>query len=227
MSEIRILGIDTTTGKKKLGQVGDTTIPAGGGGATWGSITGTLSSQTDLQTALDGKSATTHNHALNNLSEKSYNSLTDKPSSFPPSAHNLGGAEHNVDTLANLNLKISDNDVVGTDDSRLSDARTPLAHNQDASTINVGTLDGDRLPAMSATKKGGVPATGTPSNKYLRDDGTFQPVTASLPEVVPIKMTPTADQTILNDYAVIIARRYIISGTFKLTIQGTGVLRIQ
>lgn len=29
----------------------------GGGGGTWGSITGTLSSQTDLQSALDGKQA--------------------------------------------------------------------------------------------------------------------------------------------------------------------------
>ena len=31
------------------------TIPGGGGSTTWGSITGTLSSQTDLQTALDSK----------------------------------------------------------------------------------------------------------------------------------------------------------------------------
>jgi hypothetical protein len=30
-------------------------VPPGGGGAVWGAITGTLSSQTDLQTALDGK----------------------------------------------------------------------------------------------------------------------------------------------------------------------------
>jgi hypothetical protein len=31
------------------------TVTGGGGGATWGSITGTLSAQTDLQTALDGR----------------------------------------------------------------------------------------------------------------------------------------------------------------------------
>jgi len=49
----------------------------------------------------------------------------------------------------------------------------PAAHNQDASTINAGTLDGDRLPAISATKKGGVPLTGTPSGKFLKDDGTW------------------------------------------------------
>ena len=35
---------------------------AAGTSAAWGSITGTLSSQTDLQSALDGKSATTHDH---------------------------------------------------------------------------------------------------------------------------------------------------------------------
>ena len=33
----------------------DTAIAAGGGGAAWGGITGTLSAQTDLQAALDGK----------------------------------------------------------------------------------------------------------------------------------------------------------------------------
>ena len=33
-------------------------VAKGGGGAAWGSITGTLSDQTDLQSALDGKQAT-------------------------------------------------------------------------------------------------------------------------------------------------------------------------
>lgn len=32
--------------------------------ATWGGITGSLSSQTDLQAALDGKAATVHTHAI-------------------------------------------------------------------------------------------------------------------------------------------------------------------
>jgi hypothetical protein len=31
-------------------------------GSAWGGITGTLSAQTDLQTALDAKAATSHNH---------------------------------------------------------------------------------------------------------------------------------------------------------------------
>lgn len=43
----------------------------------------------------------------------------------------------------------------------------------DAAVITSGTLDGDRLPALSATKAGGAPATGAPSGKYLKDDGSW------------------------------------------------------
>jgi len=42
-----------------------------------------------------------------------------------------------------------------------------------AGDLSSGTLDGDRLPAMSTAKKGGVPATGTPSGLFLRDDSTW------------------------------------------------------
>ena len=51
-----------------------------------------------------------------------------------------------------------------------------LSHTHSGSDIASGTLDGDRLPGLSATKKGGVPATGTPSGKYLKDDGTWATV---------------------------------------------------
>jgi hypothetical protein len=46
-------------------------------------------------------------------------------------------------------------------------------HVHSAADVTSGTLDGDRLPAMSASKQGAVPATGTPSGKYLKDNGTF------------------------------------------------------
>ena len=39
-----------------------------------------------------------------------------------------------------------------------------------------GYLDGDELPALSQTKRGGVPPTGSPSNKFLRDDDSWQTV---------------------------------------------------
>lgn len=48
---------------KLCGEITSHTHPGGGdGGAAWGDITGTLSSQTDLQTALDGKAASSHDH---------------------------------------------------------------------------------------------------------------------------------------------------------------------
>jgi uncharacterized Zn-binding protein involved in type VI secretion len=73
-------------------------------GAEWGLITGTLSDQTDLQTALNNKSATTHNHNLNDLTEKSYNSLTDKPNLSSLHSHSNKTL---LDTYTNSNTNIS------------------------------------------------------------------------------------------------------------------------
>jgi hypothetical protein len=40
----------------------------GGGGSTvWGGISGTLSNQTDLDNALDGKAALSHSHAISDV----------------------------------------------------------------------------------------------------------------------------------------------------------------
>jgi hypothetical protein len=44
-------------------------IASAGGGTSWGSITGTLSSQTDLQSALDGKSDTGHTHTESDITD--------------------------------------------------------------------------------------------------------------------------------------------------------------
>lgn len=50
--------------------LGGTTWQGGGSGTpAWGSIVGTLSSQTDLQTALNGKAATSHTHTLSQISD--------------------------------------------------------------------------------------------------------------------------------------------------------------
>lgn len=58
---------------------------------------------------------------------------------------------------------------------------TPTAHEHAGADVTSGTLDGDRLPALSTTKKGGAPATGTPSGKFLKDDGTWAAPAASVP----------------------------------------------
>ena len=73
------IGIESDTGKWKLGNgttawtsLGYLNGPPGGGGATWGGITGTLSSQTDLQSALDAKQAS--DAQLTSLAALSYSS---------------------------------------------------------------------------------------------------------------------------------------------------------
>jgi hypothetical protein len=53
---------DAASDGKTYGRKNNTWSEANSSGGTWGSITGTLSNQTDLQNALDAKSATTHNH---------------------------------------------------------------------------------------------------------------------------------------------------------------------
>jgi hypothetical protein len=84
-----------------------------GGGGTWGSITGTLSAQSDLSTALSGKADTTDPR------------FTDARA---PTAH-----VHPEADVTNLVTDLSGK--VSTSDSRLSDPRTPTAHTQAASTI--------------------------------------------------------------------------------------------
>lgn len=52
-----VLGTGTASSSTYLRGDNTWSTPAGGGGGTWGSITGTLSDQTDLQSALNGKEA--------------------------------------------------------------------------------------------------------------------------------------------------------------------------
>jgi hypothetical protein len=44
--------------------------------------------------------------------------------------------------------------------------------------VTTAAIDGDALPNMSPTKKGGVPPTGTPTGKYLTDNATFVAIPA-------------------------------------------------
>ena len=132
---------------------GTLTINASGGGIDWGEIGGTLSDQTDLQTALDGKLSTSGGQIDGSLNVEA--SLTQ-------------------DTVP----------VVIDTDPRLSDARTPLAHNQDASTITTGTLDDARL-STNATLLGNA-TTGTGS--VVR-------------ETSPTLTTPTVDSVLFGSFA--------------------------
>lgn len=79
----------------------------------------------------------------------------------PPKTHNLGGAEHGADTLANLNAKVSDATL---DDSSAS--RTPTAHKTTHQSGGGDEVVGILLQGTAV----GRPAAGTANRFYLATD---------------------------------------------------------
>jgi hypothetical protein len=82
-----------------------------------------------------------------NLAKGSDDAVLTLASGIPSWAAGGGGgglSTTDIDTLAELNAIITDATLIDTADSRLSDARTPTAHNQAASTITTGTLAHER-----------------------------------------------------------------------------------
>lgn len=223
-------GLETDTRRVLIGSsVGNTVV---GGAPAWGAITGTLSAQTDLDTALDGKALVSHGHGPSEITgtaivegdSRLTNARTPTTHSHPESditslVTDLGGkaasshghapGDITGTAVVTADSRLSDSrtptahghapsDVTGTavvtNDARLSDARTPTAHNHAGTDINSGTLDGDRLPALSTTKRGGVKETGAPSGKFLKDDDTW----GTPPGGVTMKITAAATVTINN-----------------------------
>lgn len=118
----------------------------GGGGAH----THPESEVTGLVSDLAGKSPTSHAHAQSEVT----NLVSD-----------LAGKAASSHTHAQSDVTNLVSDLAGkcaTTDPRLSDARTPLAHNQDGNTITTGTVAAARL------------GSGTPSSaNFLRGDSTW------------------------------------------------------
>lgn len=97
----------TIEGIKLLQEIEADILAGGGGGggpSAWGSITGTLTDQSDLNSALNGKAATSHTHTESQITDLdkytqaevdsaissitvAYNELTGIPSTFAPSVH--------------------------------------------------------------------------------------------------------------------------------------------
>ena len=91
-----------TTGLVSLDVLGVETQLGGGGVAAWGSISGVLSAQTDLQSALDAKSASGHNHA------GTYEPADAAIQAHVVSAHAPSNAQKNSDiTKAEIEAKLT------------------------------------------------------------------------------------------------------------------------
>lgn len=75
--------------------------------------------------------------------------------------------------------------------------KAATAHAHAGADITSGAIDGDRLPALSAAKRGGVKPTGAPSGKFLKDDDTWAaPAGGGLGYALPLttdNLTPMSD----------------------------------
>lgn len=219
-----------------------------GGASAWGDITGTLSNQTDLQTALNAKGTSNFSGAYADLSGKpalfdgAYSSLSGIPSTFTPAAHSQAASTISDSTVtgravltaadaaaartaigagtssfsgayANLSgipatfapiIGASGTQACAGNDSRLSDARTPTAHTQDASTITSGTMAPVRLgsgTADSTTYLRGDGTWATPAGgggsdpwTYIRLVGDFTTSSSSAVDITGLAFTPAANQ---------------------------------
>lgn len=118
----------------------DWTLLGSGGGGTWGSITGTLSAQTDLQTALNAKQATitgaastvvSSNLTVDRLVVSNGSGKLDIVNVTTTEAGYLAGATSNIQTQLNnkqdeLDGNVGNNSVLGTNGSGIVQAISGL-----------------------------------------------------------------------------------------------------
>jgi len=169
---------------------GDTISATGGGGGggstNWGSIGGTLSNQTDLKTALDGKqaagsyAAASHTHTKSEITDfpsipaktsdlqndsgfitgVDWDDVEDKPSTFSPSSHTHTKSEiTDFPTIPTVPTKLSDfTDDLGTSPTH--------SHSQYLTSVPVATTSsaGKVKPdgtTITVTSDGTISAAGT------------------------------------------------------------------
>ena len=166
-----------------------------GGSIAWGSITGTLSSQTDLQAALSGKAAAVHTHPSAEISDSTaagrsmltaadaaaqttlLNTVTSTLKGLAPASGGGTSAFLRADgswttiTTANINNNAITNAKLATVASAIFKGRLT------AGTGNVEDLTGTQattlLDIFTAALKGLVPVSGGGVVNFLRADGTW------------------------------------------------------
>lgn len=113
--------------------------------------------------------------ALHKATAAEISALTDKAT--PVDADVILG--ENSAGAAWTKIKLSWTNIKATLKTYFDTLYAAATHYHAGADITSGSVDGDRLPALSTSKKGAAPATGTPSGKFLKDDNTWASVTAT------------------------------------------------
>lgn len=109
---------------------------SGAGQAEWGDITGTITAQADLQSALDAKASSSSLATV--AVTGAYTDLVGKPTLFDGAYSSLSGVPSTFSPIIGAGAT----QACAGNDARLSDARTPTAHTQAASTLSDSTATG-------------------------------------------------------------------------------------
>lgn len=129
---------------------------AGGGGGTWGSITGTLSSQTDLQTALDAKQASlvsgTNIKTINNTSLLGSGNITISGGSAATAVTATASDTSGNYKVAFLNTTGNTTGDYGV----LHDSTSNFLYNPNSNTLSNVTLSNVSVPAVNITGTSGA-----------------------------------------------------------------------
>jgi len=122
--------------------------PTGGGAAAWGGITGTLSSQTDLQSALDGKASTSHTHTVSQITDLTASATelnyTDGVTSAIQTQLDGKAATSHTHTASNIT------DFNTAVDARITGKQDTLVSGTNIKTVNGSSLLGSGNLAVNA-----------------------------------------------------------------------------
>lgn len=185
---------------------------SGGGGGTWGSITGTLSSQTDLQTALNAKQ----------------NTITNSDS-ITQGTTNLFLTSAERTKLTNTSGTNSGDNAVNSLYSGLAASKEDTANKQTDLTASA-----TKFPTVNAVNTGLATKeptiTAGTTSQYYRGDKTFQTLDKTAVGLANVDNTSDANKPVSTAQATAIGLKYdatnpsgFISNINSLISQGTNV----